>query len=514
MIQTMLIRAFSLEGWKMSMSTFSVKRGLGELTVLTETQRKEIHERSLELLETMGLKVFSEEALEILRRNGANVETNTKIARMPRSLVEEGLRHCARPVKLGGRTPDMDFVLDLEHHFLCTDGVGTSVLDFKTGKRRAALLRDVEECARLIDSIPEIVAHTPMVTPSDVPAQAHTAYEFAASVENTRKHIVSGGVYRKEEAEIEIEIAALILGGREELRKRPLLSSINCVSSPMIVGKTIEPAIQYASAGVPPIIMTMPLVGASGPATIAGSILMGNAQVLGVNTIVQLAHPGAPVIYSSVPMSMDITTGSFGGALPPGNLVAAGHIQMARYYRLPFFSGGHGSSSKVPDPQAAYEKALSAWTMFLAGADFLGGPGLLESFTVLSYEQLLIDVEAFKMMASMLEGFPIDEEAFAVPLLRKVGHEGHFLGEKSTVETLKKSWKPWLTDVTPYASWAASGRKTILDRAHEEAERILASYRPEQLSSDVQREIREILKKTEDKTKKERMDQNILLARK
>jgi trimethylamine:corrinoid methyltransferase-like protein len=111
MIQTMLIRAFGLEGWKMSMSTFSVKRGLGELTVLTETQRKEIHERSLELLETMGLKVFSDEALEILRRNGANVETDTKIARMPRSLVEEGLRHCARPVKLGGRTPDMDFFL-------------------------------------------------------------------------------------------------------------------------------------------------------------------------------------------------------------------------------------------------------------------------------------------------------------------------------------------------------------------------------------------------------------------
>jgi trimethylamine--corrinoid protein Co-methyltransferase len=479
------------------MPVFSVKRGLGELTVLTEKQRKEVHEQSLALLETMGLKVFSDEALGILRKNGADVDTKAKIARIPRSLVDECRRLCARPVRLGGRTQDQDFVLDHEHHYLGTDGEGLAVLDLKTGKRRNALLRDVEECARFTDAIPELVAYTPMVTPSDVPAQAHTAYEFAASVRNTCKHIVSGGVYKKEEADLEIRIAASVVGDREELRKRPLFSSINCVSSPMMVGKTIEPAIEYAGAGIPPIIMTMPLIGASGPPSIAGSVLIGNAQVLGVNTIIQLAHPGAPVIYSSVPMSMDITTGSFGGALPPGNLVAAAHIQMAKYYDLPFFSGGHGSSSKVPDSQAAIEKALSAWTMFLAGAEFLGGPGLLESFTVLSYEQFLMDVEAYRMMASMLEGFPVDEESFALPLLRKVGHEGHFLGEKYTMDTLKKSWRPLLTDVTPYASWAARGSKTIFDRAHEEAERILSSYHPEPLASDVQREIDGILKEAE-----------------
>jgi trimethylamine--corrinoid protein Co-methyltransferase len=387
--------------------------------------------------------------------------------------------------------------MDHEHHFLSTDGEGIAVLDFDTGKRRQALLRDVEECARLADAIPEIVAYTPIVTPSDVPTQAHTAYEFAASVENTSKHIVSGGVYRKEEAETEIRIAAAISGGREELRKRPLFSSINCVSSPMIVGKTIEPALTYAEAGMPPIIMTMPLIGASGPATIAGSILIGNAQVIGVNTIVQLAHPGAPVIYSSVPMTMDITTGSFGGALPPGNLVVAGHIQMAQHYDLPFFSGGHGSSSKIPDPQAAYEKALSAYTMFLAGADFLGGPGLLESFTVLSYEQFMIDVEMFKMMGSMLEGFPIDEESLAVPSIEKVGHEGHFMGEKQTVDTLRKMWRPGITDVTPYAAWTAAGSKSVVDRAHEEAKRIMSSYHPEQLPSDVREEIRRLLREAD-----------------
>jgi len=220
-------------------------------------------------------------------------------------------------------------------------------------------------------------------------------------------------------------------------------------------------------------------------------------QVIGVNTILQLAHPGAPVIYSSVPMSMDITTGSFGGALPPGNLVVAGHIQMAEHYDLPFFSGGHGSSSKIPDPQAAYEKALSAYTMFLAGADFLGGPGLLESFTVLSYEQFMIDVEMFKMMGSMLEGFPIDEESLALPSIERVGHEGHFMGDKQTVDTLRRMWRPGITDVTSYATWTAAGSKSVIERAHEEARRILSSHQPEELPSAVHEEIRRLLREAD-----------------
>jgi len=479
------------------MTAFRIKRGLGRLTVLTEKQREEIHEESLSLLESMGMKIYSDEALGILEKNGAEVDLKRKVALFPRSIVEDGLRRCKRPVLLGGRTEDNDFVLDHEHHYLSTDGEGIAVLDFETGKRRAPLLRDVEDCARLADAVPEIVSYTPMVTPSDVPTHAHTAYEIASSVQNTSKHIVSGGVYRREEAEIEIGIAEAVLGSREELRRRPLLSSINCVSSPMIVGKTIEPALTYAEAGVPPIIMTMPLVGASGPATIAGSILLGNAQVLGVNAIVQLAHPGSPVIYSSVPMSMDITTGSFGGALPPGNMVAAGHIQMAEHYNLPFFSGGHGSSSKIPDPQAAYEKALSAYTMFLAGADLLGGPGLLESFTLLSYEQFLIDVEMFKMMGAMLEGFPVDKESLAVELTRRIGHEGHFMGEKSTVDAMRKMWRPHLTDVSPYASWSAAGGKSIVERAHEESKRILGSHKPEPLSPDVRAKIQSLLKEAD-----------------
>ncbi|HEX9908769.1 MAG TPA: trimethylamine methyltransferase family protein, partial [Thermoplasmata archaeon] len=70
------------------MAPFSVKRGLGELTVLTHEQRKDVHERSLSLLESMGIKVYSDEALDILKKGGAQVDPHTKIAKIPGSLVE------------------------------------------------------------------------------------------------------------------------------------------------------------------------------------------------------------------------------------------------------------------------------------------------------------------------------------------------------------------------------------------------------------------------------------------
>jgi len=108
---------------------------------------------------------------------------------------------------------------------------------------------------------------------------------------------------------------------------------------------------------------------------------------------------------------------------------------------------------------------------------------------------LLIDVEIFRMMASMLEGFGTGEEDIAMELIKKVGHESDFMGNKATVDTMKKMWHPRLTDVTPYANWVSNGSKDIVQRAHEEAERIRASHKPEQLHESVKKEIGVLLKK-------------------
>jgi trimethylamine--corrinoid protein Co-methyltransferase len=231
--------------------------------------------------------------------------------------------------------------------------------------------------------------------------------------------------------------------------------------------------------------------------TIAGAVLLGNAQVLALTTVCQLAAPGSPLLYSTEPMAMDVQSGLFEGLYPAANMVRASHVQMAKYYNLPIFVGGWGSCSKAPDAQAAYEKVLSAFIYYLAGADITSGPGLLENWTVLSYEQFLIDYEMYTIMLDMLKGFSVNDDSMAIDVIEKVGHEGHFLGEKHTLEHFREMWLPMITDGSTYQTWKADGSRTAADRAKAKAKEIIRAHNPTPLDDDVKRELAAIMKEGE-----------------
>ena len=235
--------------------------------------------------------------------------------------------------------------------------------------------------------------------------------------------------------------------------------------------------------------MAMPLVGATAPMTVAGATLLGNAQVIALATVLQLAAPGSPLCYSTEPMAMDVQSGLFEGLYPAADMVRAAHVQMAKFYGIPIFVGGWGTCSKVPDVQSGYEKAFSAFLCYLSGADMTSGPGLLENWTVLSFEQLIIDHEMFTMMADMLKGFPVDTDSMPLEVIMKVGHEGHYMGEKHTLDHFRQMWQPVVTDGQTYKTWKASGAKTAVDHAREKAKEILKTHQPGKLQEDLRKEL-------------------------
>jgi trimethylamine--corrinoid protein Co-methyltransferase len=180
-------------------------------------------------------------------------------------------------------------------------------------------------------------------------------------------------------------------------------------------------------------------------------------------------------------------------------MVRAAHVQMARYYKIPIFVGGWGACSKVPDAQAAYEKALSAYTYYLAGTDITSGPGLLENWTILSYEQLIIDYEMYTMMLDMLKGIKVDDDSMALDLIKQVGHEGHFLGKKHTLDHFRQMWQPMVTDGQTYQNWKASGSKNAVDNARAKAKEILKKHTVTPLPDDVKKEFAAIINEGEQK---------------
>ncbi len=473
--------------------------GMRRFEVMEPRSAEAIHVNSLALLEKMGIKVVSEEGRKLLRDAGAEVDESTKVAKIPQRLVEESLKKCPHEFTMAARNPDLDFALDGKHCYACTDGVGVTTIDLETGERRGSTLKDVADSAKIVDYLPMMHMYNPLVTPLEVPKHAHTAHEFLAALENCEKHFTTGSTYQKEEAIYEIKMAAAVVGGMKELKRRPIISNLTCTTSPMVLGMTTDAAIQFSRAGCPPLLMAMPLIGATAPMTVAGATLLGNAQVIALATVLQLAAPGSPLCYSTEPMAMDVQSGLFEGLFPAADMVRAAHVQMAKYYKIPIFVGGWGTCSKTPDVQAGYEKAFSAFIAYLSGADMTSGPGMLENWTVLSFEQLLIDHEMFTMMADMLKGFPVDDDSMPLDVIMEVGHEGHYMGKKHTLDHFRQMWQPMVTDGQTYKTWKAAGAKNAVDHAREKAKEILKTHQPAPLSADLKKELQGIVVEAETK---------------
>lgn len=471
--------------------------GMDRLKVMQRKDADAVHNSSLYLLEQMGIKVVSDEGRRLLKEAGAEVDEKTKVARIPSYLVEWALRRCPHEFKMAARNPKLDFVLDGRHCYACTDGVGVATIDLETGERRGSTLKDVADSAKIVDYLPMMHMYNPLVTPLEVPKHAHTAHEFLASLENCEKHFTTGSTYQREEAIYEIKMAAAVVGGMKELKRRPIISNLTCTTSPMVLGMTTDAAIEFSRAGCPPLLMAMPLIGATAPMTVAGATLLGNAQVIALATVLQLAAPGSPLCYSTEPMAMDVQSGLFEGLFPAANMVRAAHVQMAKYYRIPIFVGGWGTCSKAPDVQAGYEKAFSAFIAYLSGADMTSGPGLLENWTVLSFEQLLIDHEMFTMMADMLKGFPVDDDSMPLDAIMEVGHEGHYMGKKHTLDHFRQMWQPMVTDGQTYKTWKAAGGKNAVDHAREKVKEILKTHQPAPLSDDLKKELQGLVAEAE-----------------
>jgi len=467
------------------------------LNLLSKTQLDNIHNATLEILENPGLLVPSERALGILEEAGANVNYEKTRATIPAHVVEEALKKAPKTIKYCARNPKHDFTLEKKEIHFTTDGYGVYIRDFETGERRNSTSTDLAKWARLANSLNMIHVFWPSIAPTDIPDAVESLHTLIISLNNTEKHVESDA-YTAREAQYVIEVAAAIVGGKEELKKRPIISAVQCPIAPLGYDKgLIEAVIEFAKAGVPVVPLSMPLAGETGPVTLAGTIVINNAEVLGSLVISEFASPGAPVLYGGCPGNIDFKTGML-TVSPEGGLLNASLAQLARYYNLPSEVCGSCSDSKVPDAQAAYERTISLFPVMLSGPDIICGMGGLEVAKTMVPELLVIDNEILESMLRVVRGYEINDDTLALDIIRKVGAGGHYLAEKHTLNNfLKEHWVPKISDRKPYDTWEKTGAKDIVKVAKEKVKEILATHRPEPIPKDVQKEISQILKRYE-----------------
>jgi trimethylamine--corrinoid protein Co-methyltransferase len=467
------------------------------ISFLSEGEIEAIHNASLRVLEKTGIKVMSKPALDILKKAGAKVDYGTNHVTLPRQMVAEALKMAPKTVKYCARNPKYDFVLNKQEPHFCAEGGPPFMLDWETGKRRYSTSEDIAQCARIADYLDHVDLIWPLGAGNDVPAPVRYIVDMCTSLRNCEKHF-EGDATTGKEAQYQIEIAAAIVGGREELRERPIFSHVICTLPPLCYDKGMtEASIELARAGIPVAVMPMPTTGGTGPATLAGTMVVNNAEFLGGLVIQEFASPGAPVVYAAAVGTIDFKTGS-NTLSPEESLMHLALNQVAHYYDLPSEIGvTGGTTSKVLDTQAGYERAMTILTHILTTPDIALGMGALEGARITSAEALVIDNEIIDYALRFVEGFEVNDDTLAVDIIDKVGPGGIYLGEKHTVQHFRERWMSRLSDISSYETWEKQGSRSIDEVARGKVREILATHKVTPLPEDVEKEIGHILKRAE-----------------
>jgi len=465
----------------------------GNFKVFSEEEVETVHESTVYLLESVGIKMHNDTARQIFAGKGATVDHASRIVKIPRSMIEEAIDSTPSRVILCGRDEKHDLLLEGSNVHLGTGGTVLNTLDIDSGKKRLTGVRDVVGYAKMTDALENIAFFVINCYPYDVAEEEVDINRFYHALANTSKHVM-GGIYTMDGLLSVIKMAEDIAGGKDKLLARPFVSFITLMMSPLLMEVTYTDfLIEIARRGLPVATPSEPLAGANSPVTLAGAITLNNAESLGGLILSQLINKGNPTIYGSTSSIMDMRTGTYMAGSIESALINAGCAQMAQHYKIPMYGTGGMSDSKVVDAQAGYESANTAMVVALSGCNYIHDAfGLLEFCTTLSYEKMVVDNDSVGMALRAVKGVEVSKETLATDIIREVGPGGHFLDHPHTVAHVRNEFYfPKLSDRQQRVVWEEEGSKDTFTRAHEEAKRILEKHEPLGFSEDMEKHLRD-----------------------
>ena len=468
----------------------------GQLELFSNDQIYDFHLATVKVLEEIGIAIRDENASRILRDAGASVDERTHVVKIPQYVVEDAIRKVPKSVTLGARNPKWDLNLWRKTVYSGSGSCAVNVLDFD-GKRRRALVRDLEDLTRLQDALENVNFISPIVLPQDLPPTGLYKRSLEAILRNTEKHVMSQAE-SPQDVRDQMDMAVAVAGSRDELRRRPLLSFNVCFVSPLKFSKTnTEVLVECAKQGIPAFIESDPQSGATAPVTIVGAMVQQNAEPVGAATLAQLVNPGTPVVYTHAPTIMDMRVAEISEGAPERGLFHTITAQVARHYGIPACCVAGLTDSKTVDVQAGYEKAFHFAIAALCGYNLVySTTGMLESCLTASYEQSVIDDEIYGMIFRFMRGAEISDRTLteAVEVIRRVGPLGsHYLAQEHTRKNLlSEHWIPKVSNRQRWGVWTRGGSKGAREAAQERAMKILAEHHPTSLRDDVTKTIAEI----------------------
>jgi trimethylamine--corrinoid protein Co-methyltransferase len=460
--------------------------------MLSDEQIQTLHHTTLDILSQTGIVMKNKRAELLLLVAGAH-KLGERIKR-PARLVQNALLAAPSRIPMHTRTGVLSMPLESGKVFFGTGSDTNFTIDLETGERRTVMQKDVQAFARLCDRLENIDFIMSMGVSSDVNPMHHYIHGIVAMLRGSVKPIVFTANGLKDMQAI-YEIACVVAGGAENLLEKPFLLHYAEPISPLLFSEeSVDKLLFCAEKGIPTGYIPSPNTGGGGPITLAGALVLGNAETLAGLVLAQLMRPGSPYIYgmNTATLDMKSTIVSYGAPEWPAGMMA--WTDMGRWYKLPVWGYSGATDSKLVDAQAGIEATVSIMSAFLSRCNLNHDIGYIEYGSTSSMEMVVMADEIISEVRFIMDGVEVNERTLAREAIHTAKPGGGFLAHEHTLSNWKTAqWKPKLIDRSRYDEWQRGGSKDLSQRANLRARKILAEHQPEPLPEAVEREIQKIL---------------------
>ncbi len=462
--------------------------------LLSQQQVERIHSASLEILENVGMSVRNEKARKIFAKHGCQINTETHLVKFPSSVIEEFRKAMPPKFTFHGRDPKFDRTIPDDAPVIITGSSAPNLIDPVTRVERRSTSEDIARIAYLINELPGYDVFSISTLADDAPPGQFTISRLYPALKNCLKPIRSTAT-DEVDAEKVLQLGYVIAGSEAAYRERPFITHHFCpVVSPLTMDVASTDMIIYFSEKQLPVYPSIvPNAGLTSPMTLPATLAQGNAEFLAAAALMQMVHPGTPLIYSTLGTVADMRTGAYAsGGIECGMLHMA-FAQMARFYNIP--CGGYIglTNSKINDAQSGYETGMSSVAGLLGGADMLNMAGLLDALKAFDFAKAAIDDEIALMLKRIKRGFEFSEENLALDVIADIGPGGTFMTHRHTVKWMKTTGLlTKIADRNAREIWATKGALDTQARAMQRVCDILSRNNPAVFPPEVESRIRAV----------------------
>jgi trimethylamine--corrinoid protein Co-methyltransferase len=474
----------------------------GELAIpsyrlLDAAQLDLIHQATLRLLATTGVRIAHAEARDLLAGAGCRV-LRDDIMLIPSGIVEASLRSAPHAITIFNRKGQAAMQLEGRNSYF---GLGTDLLrteDLETGQRRPSRLPDVINAARIADACANIDFIASFALPTEVPTNAMYVHCARAQMENSTKPIFFTAAGREDLARI-IEMAEAVAGGADALHARPFIINYSEPTPPLTHSfGAVSKLFLCAEKGVPVCYTPAAMLGGSAPVTLAAALVQTNAEALSGLVMHQLRRPGAPIISGVALPPLDMRTSCVSYAAPEMRLGNSAFADLYHHYGLPMWSSA-GSDAHTFDAQGALENGLGILLAALDGANLIHDVAYLGQGLLGNPAAIVMCDEIIGYAKRLLRGFSLTSEALGEEVIAAVGPGGNYLSAPHTVRHFRRDvWQPALLNRDGPDSWEERGGCTYQARVLTRARELAATHEPEPLPPATLRALHEIMARAEE----------------